>query len=311
MEQEELERLKKDVLITDVAAKLGYHVKQQGRLFTLEEHDSLKMYPDTNTYYRFSNGHGGDIFNLVMELDGKTFPEALDFISSGKASYARAKEKTTASAVAKPKKPFALPPKSDTQKHVFAYLTQKRELDKDLVSNCIKKGLLYEDDRRNVVFVGYSYADSKKAVFASKRGTGYSNYRGDVESSNQEVAFRVDLGADKLFVTEAPIDALSMMCIADMKGIDPKQYNYLALCGVNKQKALYNFLKHNENTKQVIFALDNDIWGQKAMQQMSQHLNENYPHINLAHFKFNEHDLNDQLKKMRQQKAHDEQTMEV
>lgn len=311
MEQEELERIKKDVSILDVATKLGYTVKQEGRTFTLKEHDSIKFYLDTNSYYRFSNQHGGDIFNFVMELTDKTFPEALDFVTDGKSSYLKINERPPEVAIEKEKEPFVLPKKSDTQKHVFAYLTQTRYLDADLVSDCLKKGLIYEDERRNAVFVGHSYESSKEPVFATRRGTGYSDFKRDVKSSDQSVGFRVDLGADKLFVTEAPIDLLSLICIANMKGMDSSQYNYLSLCGVAKDKVLYNFLDHHENTKKVIFALDNDEAGEKAMQKMMNHLKENYPKLKLAHFKFSENDLNDQLKKMKKEKALKEQTMEV
>ena len=309
MEQEELERIKKDVSILDIATRLGYTVKPEGSRFTLKEHDSIKFYPDTNSYNRFSTGRGGDIFAFVMELTDKTFPEAFDFITNG--IYSKTNEKSAEAIITKEKEPFVLPKKSDTQKHMFAYLTQTRYLAAELISDCLKKGLIYEDERRNAVFVGHSYENAKEPVFATRRGTGYSDFKRDVKSSDQSVGFRVNFGAEKLFVTEAPIDALSMICIAAEKGIDVNQYNYLALCGVSKEKVLYNFLDHNTNTKQVIFALDNDEAGQKATQKMMNHLKENYPKLKLAHFKFSENDLNDQLKKIKKKKAFKEQTMEV
>lgn len=317
MEKQNLEVLRQEIPITDVAQSLGYTVKKEGSVYSLQEHDSLKLFPETNTFYRFSNQHHGSIFDLVMELEDKSFAEALDYIQKAYSSHVKAPSPdkvrpptAPANIQSETKEPFVLPPRNDTHKHVFAYLTQKRYLDAELVSECMKRGLLYEDERHNAVFVGYSYEKPKHPVFATRRGT-YSNFKRDVKSSDPSVGFRISHSASSLFVTEAPIDALSLICIAKLNQKDPNQYHYLSLCGAAKEKALYRFLDHHKEVKQVIFALDNDKAGKDATDKMCKHLKEQYPNIRLSQFRFKENDLNDHLKALKTKKAPKAQDVEV
>jgi len=48
----------------------------------IDNHPSLALYSETNTYNCFSCGAHGDIYKMVMELENLSFPEALTYIKS-------------------------------------------------------------------------------------------------------------------------------------------------------------------------------------------------------------------------------------
>ena len=52
-------------------------------------------------------------------------------------------------------KQLVIPEKNDTMKRVYAYLMQKRYIDRDILSFFAKRGTLYESkEHHNAVFVG-------------------------------------------------------------------------------------------------------------------------------------------------------------
>lgn len=66
-------------------------------------------------------------------------------------------------------KEFILPEKDNNNKNVFAYLTQTRKINADIVNDLINSNHLFQDVHKNCVFVGYN--ENQKPVFANQRGT--------------------------------------------------------------------------------------------------------------------------------------------
>ena len=74
-------------------------------------------------------------------------------------SYPAAMEKEP-----EPAKPFVLPPQSESMRRVYAYLLQKRCIDREILNAFVRKKLIYESCERskdgtkeyhNAVFVGF------------------------------------------------------------------------------------------------------------------------------------------------------------
>ena len=74
-------------------------------------------------------------------------------------SYPAAKEKAP-----EPAKPFELPPKNESMRRVYAYLLQKRCIDREILNAFVRKKLIYEScekskdgtkEYHNAVFVGF------------------------------------------------------------------------------------------------------------------------------------------------------------
>lgn len=55
-----------------------FEVVGRGRVLTTKQHDSLKLFTDTNTWYWFSQGRGGDVFDWWMASRRCDFRQALD-----------------------------------------------------------------------------------------------------------------------------------------------------------------------------------------------------------------------------------------
>lgn len=77
------DELKRSISIADVVARTGLHVTGTGNILTTEEHDSLKLYTRENTYFWYSQGHGGSIFDWVMQTAHVDFPAAARLLETG------------------------------------------------------------------------------------------------------------------------------------------------------------------------------------------------------------------------------------
>lgn len=279
--KEIINRIKEDISITDYAVRLGFTLKKVGRYYTLKEHDSVRIDPVKNKFYRNSApGVSGSIIDFMIEFQPgiNNFHDAM--IELGAEKYAdinynnKPKSKVTSESPQKPKV-FKLPERDDNVKNVYAYLIGTRHIDKDIVSHLMAKGYIKQDKHKNCMFIGYEDAARKKPVFASLRGTNTDKtFRGDVSGSDYSKGFYIDNGSKTICVTESPIDAMSFMTIYKANGGNPLDYNYLSLSGVSKDRTLYNRLESG-NIENVILCLDNDEAGINASKSISQKL-ENY-----------------------------------
>lgn len=293
-----LKYIKYDVSILTVAKDMGFTPQQIGGNFTLKEHDSVRIYPDTNSFNRFSADVGGSTIDFAMHFGGMNQKEA---IQSLKDKYVGDRLDTlpqyvpTQPITPSEPKTFELPEKAEGKfSRAFAYLTKTRCLDTDIVQSCMKSGLIYEDNKHNVVFVGND-ADGKTA-FATRHTTlTNSDFKRDVAGSRQDIGFMVDNKADRLYVTEAPIDALSIMCLRKQEGQSVEKASYMATCGTGKDAALYYRLNHNPHIKEIILANDNDDAGQKANRKIFDNLRVNYPNIKISCLKPKGKDINEHL----------------
>lgn len=73
-----IDEIKQRVSIVDAVTRSGLTVVGQGRIRTTQEHDSLKLWTTTNTWYWFSQGAGGDVFDWWMRAQGCDFRQALE-----------------------------------------------------------------------------------------------------------------------------------------------------------------------------------------------------------------------------------------
>lgn len=68
----------KQVSIVDLARRTGMTLVERGNKYTTEEHDSLILYPDNNSWFRFSDEHGGDAIDFLMYWQGVDFKRACE-----------------------------------------------------------------------------------------------------------------------------------------------------------------------------------------------------------------------------------------
>ena len=216
-----------------------------------------------NLWYHQYEQVGGDAVDFVRRFYNKSYPEAMEYLLGGSGGTL-----AVFPSVQKEEKPFVLPPKNDNMRRVFAYLLNRRGIDREVLYAFVHKGMIYESaDYHNAVFVGFDSNGNPK--HAHKRGTGSeSSYKGNVSGSQPEYSFHWSGQSDTLYLFEAPIDMLSFI---SMQKEGWRQHSYAASCSVS-DRVLFQTLKDNPNIRQVVLCLDSDEPGQTAAKRIADKL---------------------------------------
>ena len=245
----------------------GEQLVKSGREYRWKKHDSVTI--SGNRWYRHSQSKGGYPVDFVMEFYYATFPEAVKMLI-GEDGEGRQKSCPA------PSKDFRLPEKNEDNEMIVKYLTESRELEKNLVMEWIARGDIYEEKKHhNVIFVGRD-ADGIPR-YAHCRGTGEIKYRGDVVGSDKSYGFSYRGTDNQLFVFEAAIDLLSFIQLFPK---DWKKRSYLSLGGVSSL-ALMTFLSERPQITSVFLCLDNDQAGNEACEKLAGEISEGYSVIRL------------------------------
>ena len=216
-----------------------------------------------NLWYHQYEQVGGDAVDFVRRFYNKSYPEAMEYLLGGSGGTL-----AVSPSVQKEEKPFVLPPKNDNMRRVFAYLLNRRGIDREVLYAFVHKGMIYESaDYHNAVFVGFDSNGNPK--HAHKHGTGSeSSYKGNVSGSQPEYSFHWSGQSDTLYLFEAPIDMLSFI---SMQKEGWRQHSYAASCSVS-DRVLFQMLKDNPNIRQVVLCLDSDEPGQTAAKRIADKL---------------------------------------
>lgn len=271
--KEEIEKLN-SLNLVELLRKDGYNIVAAHNGYYLEEHDSLKI-SEYNGWKWFSQDKGGKNIDFFMQYEDMDFITAANHIVQlSDATY----EHTDA--ITKEKKyiekdvnkiEYKKPTANIDNKRAFAYLTQKRCLDKSLVKSLMDTGYLYEDkEHHNVIFLATDYDGNVVSSF--ERGTTEKKFAGDTPGSIKDYRFRITSpGSDKVNIFEAEIDMLSYI---SMYGLENE--NYISLGGVST-RALDAFLNESGiNVSTLNICLDNDKIGNQAAEKFKQKYSENY-----------------------------------
>ena len=264
--EEQIARANQTDLVSFLKAQ-GEQLVKSGREYRWKKHDSVTV--SENRWYRHSQSKGGYPVDFVMEFYYATFPEAVKMLI-GEEGEGRQKSCPA------PSKDFRLPEKNEDNKMIVKYLTESRELEKNLVMEWIVRGDIYEEKKHhNVVFVGRDVDGIPR--YAHCRGTGEMKYRGDVAGSDKSFGFCYKGTDNQLFVFEAAIDLLSFIQLFPK---DWKKRSYLSLGGVSSV-ALMAFLSERPQITSVFLCLDNDQAGNEACEKLAGEISERYSVIRL------------------------------
>ena len=282
-DKDEIYYIKHNVSILAVAKDMGFTPVKEVDYYSLKGHDSVYIYPDTNSYCQSSVHQGGSPIAFVMNFGGCNLEDAIKKL---KEQYVVNHLDSLPKEDPKPVQPqpdkmeFVLPEKvAGKYSHAFAYLTKTRGLDAAIVTQCIKNGLIYEDTKHNVVFV--SKDETGKPAFATRHTslTG-SSFKRDVAGSRQDIGWMAGSpAAEKLYICEAPIDALSIMSLRKQQGLPTERASYLATCGTGKSAALFTRLKEYPKINEVVLANDSDTAGKEANRKILERLRKEYPKV--------------------------------
>ncbi len=268
--QEEKERANR-VNLEALLLRSGEELLPSGREKRLGSNHSITI--RGNCWYDHAEEKGGLAIDFVKMYYGKTFSEAMAFLLSEEGVLPAVAVDTLTEQ--KEKKPLEVPPKSRDMKRLYAYLIKKRKLDVKIVNHFVRIGLLYESSEQskktgkfyhNAIFVGKDAAGTIQHIHKKGLYSGGKNFKGNQEGNNPAYSFQYRGKSDKVYVFEAPVDLLSYLSMYPQKW---QQHSYIALMGVGG-KALMQFLEERPDVATVVFALDNDPAGQKAIARLAE-----------------------------------------
>ena len=262
---------------TDIAELLrsqGEVLKRSGKEYEWRD-GSQKVTVRGNLWYHQYEQVGGDAIDFVRRYYNKSYAESVEYLLGGQLEaapnsrdeFVQNNSYTPAHGTER-KTEFKLPKAGDNMRRVYAYLLNRRGIDRDVLNAFVHQKMIYESaDYHNAVFVGYD--ENGIARHAHKRGTGSeSTYKGNVESCDPRYSFHWTGTDNTLYFFEAPIDMLSFISLHKDNWYS---HSYAAACGVGDQ-VLFQMMKTNPNIDTVYLCLDNDEAGQAANKRISDKL---------------------------------------
>ena len=286
---EEQKALANSINLVDYLRSQGETLIKSGREFRWQRYTSVTI--RDNYWYKHKTQEGGYPVKFLEEFYGMNYRDAVELLLS----YANDTGITVDSNLDQDReiKEFALPERSQDMRRAYAYLLKTRFLDKEVIDEFVKDGLIYEDAQyHNVVFAGAD--EDGIAKHAHKKST-YTDqgrsYRGNVEGSDPRFSFHYKGTGNQLLVFEAPIDMLSYISIHKDNW---KESSYVALCGLGMQ-AMDEMLEENPSITFVNLGADHDVAGSEGVERMIDHLNElGYNNVGIAKPQYK--DFNEDLK---------------
>lgn len=215
----------RDRNILEVAQELGMSLQQKGQTYTWTEHDSLVIFPGTNTYSWFSKGENGkNSLDLVQSIKGMDFKTAVMYLNSAELS-----EFDESKVNLEPQKPFKylLKDSNDVSK-LKEYFVNERKIDGQTVNDFLRSGVIaqanriYQNQFEPVVVFKHKES-SGKLVGASLQGIKEDQQRYPERGRLKEIitnskrnwgvtynsGLKADQNSFKMIFFEAPIDMMS------------------------------------------------------------------------------------------------------
>lgn len=309
---EQVERAKNVDVRTFLEQTEGYVFQQHGRYLKCQNPQQTgqpsSLTVDTKLNRIFYNSETGNkplsALDWCKEIKKLDFQSSMQLILGESPHGERAEKPKFHQHISEPinsvSKELNLPEKSDTSKNVYAYLTKTRGIPANIVNDCLKNGTIYQDERRNAVFVGYD--DNKQAKYAARRGTftpdGKEPFKRDCSGSDKRFAFKLEgKNTDTVYVAEAAIDALSLAALEDkFNGSGAyKEKTYISTGGAGIDNAIDQFCK-THNVKTINICFDNDEAGKNGMENVMKKFREKGYEVNDMRASL-AHDYNDELVK--------------
>ena len=255
--------------LTEFLRRQGERLIPSGRDKRLASDHSITV--RGNQWFDHATEQGGLAIDFVQSFYGVSFPEAVTRLLGGESGvvYEQAKKEAEPE-----RKPFALPPANGDMRRVYAYLLQKRRIDREVLNAFVREKLVYEScelskdktkEYHNAVFVGFDEHGVPR--HGHKRGlyTQKQSYHDNLEDSDPRYSFHLAGTGDRLYVFEAPIDLLSFISLYPK---DWRENSYVALCGTAEHAMLW-MLEQNPQLQKIALCLDSDDAGRKAVDRLT------------------------------------------
>ena len=146
--EEQLENAKNKSIL-DVASECGYSFRKSGKYYIGNEHDSLVLNANKNTYNWYSKQEYGNTINFIQNEKGLDFIDAVKYLNNEEFQVANFKEEKVVYDSSK----YKYKEKEDMAVS-RDYLINKRMLNEDLVNQLIEQDYIKEDKMKMYVSNG-------------------------------------------------------------------------------------------------------------------------------------------------------------
>ncbi|MGT2772563.1 toprim domain-containing protein [Streptococcus marimammalium] len=205
----------KQKAILDVAASLGYSFRQlSGQVYEHPEHDSFRIFADTNTFKWFSRNIQGDVIDFVQLVANVSFKEALSFLETGDFKQAKVTENTY--------RPFHYYLSEEPFVQARTYLNQVRGLSDETINAFGRQGLLAQANYKTksfkesvLVFKSFNHKGQLEGASLQGIKKNKSRYEREylkkiMKGSHGYVGMSFDIGKpNRLIFCESVIDMMS------------------------------------------------------------------------------------------------------
>lgn len=178
---EQIERAKNADVRSFLEQTEGYVFEGRGRFVKCRNAERTNqpssLSVDTHLNRIFYNSVTGNrplsALDWCMKIKDMDFQTAMKFVIEEEPQGARAERPKYQQHRPQPETEISAPKnlelseKSDTSKNVYAYLTKTRGIPQNIVNDCLNQNLIYQDVRKNAVFVGYD-GDGKIPKYAAR-----------------------------------------------------------------------------------------------------------------------------------------------
>ena len=284
--------------LISLAIDLGFTpIKISKRFYTLEEHDSVMINIDYNTFRQYSTGAYGDPVAFCMSLGVerdvrfKNLGYSIQYLEDKIMKNPDRRINMNTFKKNSVKSNIVIPEADNDNRKIYYYM-KNRCIDKKIVDEFINnKWLFQERKHHNLVFVSYK---KDKPVFITEKGIiKEQKFMKEYAGNDYDHCFFVDYGSDTLVVTEAIIDMMSLMTL-DIEHF--QESSYLSINSTTKDNAIYKQLLDHPEIKKVKLRLDHDEAGMNATARIQDRLLKEFPQIGIdVDYPPEEKDWNDYL----------------
>ena len=201
----------KQKAILNVAKSLGYSFRRlSGHIYEHPDHDSFRIFADTNTFKWFSRDIQGDVIDFVQLVAGVSFKEAVSYLETGDFEQTKVIEEVY--------QPFQYYLHEEPFQQARTYLNEVRGLSNQTINTFGRQGLLAQATYQvESVLVFKSYDHNGILQAASLQGLVKNEERHKrgylkkiMKGSHGHVGISFDIGKPKrLIFCESVIDMMS------------------------------------------------------------------------------------------------------
>lgn len=276
--KEQYARAKQNTNTLEYVRRQGYELVRCGQYYYMAEHDSLIFSP-TGHWFWNSRGLEGRALEFIQVYEGRSFTEAVLILAGAMDGPRNVPDDPAPSNPAAQKvRPveFSLPPRSKTQRHLFAYLCSARKIEKQVVEEMLRQNVLYQAVSvqpsgkcvYNACFVSHDAMGTPCSAFLRGISSPENTFKSEIPGGNKAWGWLLSgHNAKTLCVFEAAIDAASYITLKLQAGQTPWEgADYLALGGLTFTP-IENYLTRHPHICSVRLLLDADQWGEAAVRR--------------------------------------------